>query len=98
MSEGITLDMLEDALSEEGWDPEYKDAGDPLDYPSFEISVEVRTLYIEMMSFASDRTLTLVRICEYDENGFDFLDVWDVEELAYVDSVIEEIKDFLRSV
>lgn len=96
--DGYSIDELEDALSGEGWEPEYKDAGEALDNPSFELSIDLRTVYVEVVETTLDGEVVMLRICEFDENGKDFLELWDVEEVAGVNSVISEVKEFLASI
>lgn len=96
--DGYSIDELEDALSGEGWEPEYKDAGEVLDNPSFELSIDLRTVYVEVVETTLDGEVVMLRICEFDENGKDFLELWDVEEVAGVNSVISEVKEFLASI
>lgn len=94
----VTMDSLEEALIDNGWEPEYRDQGEPLDSAAYEITVGERTLYVEMVDFANDGTLSMVRVCEFDSNGRDFTDAWDLDELPDTETVVSEVRDFIASI
>lgn len=99
MNSGVTVELLESALTKEDWDPEYCLDGElfgGMDY--FEIHVGERTLFLEIASEEIDGTLPILRICEHDENEIDFVDIWDLEEMENTAEVIKEIFNFLQEV
>lgn len=100
--EGITLSALEEAFEAEEWSPEYRDAGNPLEFHSIKLSIEdekypegIRHVYVEMAETDNNGRLILLRVCEFEDGELG--DVWDVEEVAYSEKVVEEVTDFILS-
>ncbi len=100
--EGLTLSILEEAFDAEDWSPEYCDAGNPLENHSLRLSIEdfnypdsTRNVYVEMVETDDNGRLVFLRICEFE--GQELGEVWDVEEVAYAEKVVEEIRDFILS-
>lgn len=98
----ITTAELETALEEKGWEPDYREEtenGDPLDYPVYEILVGGnRTINIEMHQIDGGGVIALARIWHWDEDGERMEDVWEIEDVSSIESILDEVENYIASV
>lgn len=94
----LSIGEIEDIFLDAGWEPEYCNAGEPLSMNSFELTVNGKTVYVEMLEVNPDSTIQGLRICAFDENGVDLLDAWDVEAPDDQTSILEDVREFVESI
>lgn len=97
-----TVAELELALEEKGWEPDYREettAGDPLDAPVYELVVGGdKIVNIELSHIDGDGALTSARVWRWDEDEETIDDIWDIDDLSSVESIIAEVENFADSI
>lgn len=93
----VNIEELEDALALMGWDPEFYDMGEKFQTLSaYEINVEGRILYLELLEVEYNQTVSQVRICEFDENEVDILETWTMDSELNIEEIIKEIEEYIQ--
>lgn len=94
----VNIEELEDALALMGWEPEFYDIGEKFQTLSaYEINVEGRILYLELLEVEYDQTVNQVRICEFDENEVDILETWTMDSELNIEEIINEIEEYIQT-
>lgn len=93
----VIIEELEEALASLGWEPEFYDMGEKFQTLSaYEINVDGRIIYLELLDVEYNHAVTQVRICEFDENEVDILETWTMDAELEVEEIIDEIKEYIE--
>lgn len=98
MMSKVIIEELEDALASMGWEPEFYDMGEKFQtVSSYEVNIEGRILYLELLEVEYDQSVHQIRICEFDENEVDILESWTMDAELSIEEIIAEIEEYIET-